>query len=337
MIRHRLLAGAVVALLTAVPGLPGTAAAGPPRGDGLRPCALRPLPLPTGVAHGRATAVDPTGRYVAGIGTRITDGVWEPALLLWQGSRVTAVDTALAEEVVGVNSAGVVIGNAYVTAVQRPWRYQGGRLTDLPVPGSVSGAWVTGINGRGDIVGYGAVEETESTIPLRWPADRPGTVATIGTPPDGAALAVLDDGTVVGSARASAGSSSYAGWVLHPDGQLDRLTVPGRSNAWVLAARDGWAAGVTADDPDGQQHPVRWELATGRATVVDPAVQPVQDVTAGGVVLGLRAVWHPDGVTPLPGAVDGFPGVQAQAIADTGTTVGWTTTDRLTPVRWTGC
>ncbi|QDY09193.1 hypothetical protein FJK98_20200 [Micromonospora sp. HM134] len=336
MIRHRLLAGAVVGLLTAVLGLPGTAPAGPRR-DGLRLCALHPLPLPAGVAHGRATAVDPTGRYVAGIGTRITDGVWEPALLLWQGARVTVVDTALAEDVVGVNSAGVVIGNAYVTAVQRPWRYQNGGLTDLPVPGSVSGAWAAGINGRGDVVGYGAVEATESMIALRWPVDRPGTVETIDTPPDGVAVTVLDDGTVVGSARVSAGSSSYAGWVRRPDGQFVRLTVPGRSNAWVFAARGGWAAGTTGDDPDGQRQPVRWELGTGKATVVDPAVEPVQDVTAGGALLGPRAVWHADGVTPLPGAVAGFPGVQARAVTDTGTAVGWTTTDRFTPVRWTGC
>ncbi|OWV02644.1 hypothetical protein B5D80_25075 [Micromonospora wenchangensis] len=336
MIRHRLLAAAAVGLLTAVAALPGTAPAGPRR-DGLRLCALHPLPLPAGVTHGRATAVDPTGRYVAGIGTRITDGVWEPVLLLWQGARVTAVDTALAEDVVGVNSAGVVIGNAYVTAMQRPWRYQDGRLTDLPVPGNVSGAWVAGINGRGDIVGHGAVEATGSSIALRWPADRPGTVETIDTPPDGAALAVLDDGTVVGNARVSAGSSSYAGWVRRPGGQVVRLTVPGRPNAWVLAARGGWAAGTTGDDPDGDRSPVRWGLDTGKATVVDPAVEPVQDVTAGGVLLGLRAVWHADGVTPLPGAVAGFPDVQARAVTDTGTAVGWTTTDRLTPVRWTGC
>ncbi|WFE93345.1 hypothetical protein [Micromonospora sp. WMMD987] len=335
MIRHRALAGATVGLLAAVLGLPGAALAGP-RGTDTRLCAIHPLPLPTGVALGRAQAVDPTGRFVAGIGSRVVDGVWEQVLLLWRGGRVTAVDTALAEQVVGVNASGVVVGNAFITARPQPWRYQDGRPTDLVVPGSVSGAWVTGINGRGDIVGFGAVEATENAIVLRWPADRPGAVEVVDVLPDATATAVLDDGTILGYGRESLGASSYVGWMLRPDGRLTLLTMPGRRSAYVSAARGGWAVGGAGDDGEEGFAPVRWDLRTGATTMLDPTAGSVEGVTPDGVVLGSWAVWRDGRLTPLPSA-DDVSSLGSEAIADNGTVVGWTNTGRLTPARWTGC
>ncbi|MBM7085872.1 hypothetical protein ACN267_11280 [Micromonospora sp. WMMD734] len=338
MIGQRVFAGAAVGLLTAALALPGSAAAGPRR-DSIGYCALRPLPLPAGLTHGEAQAVDPTGRFVAGIGTRITDGVWEQLLLIWQGNRVTAVDTPLAGEVTGINPAGVVIGNGAMSATYRPWRYQDGQLTELPVPGTVSNVWAEGINARGDIVGRGSVDAAETQVPLRWPADRPGTVETVAPLTDAVANAVLDDGSVVGTSVGPDGPPSYAGWVRRPDGSIRWLSVPGKPRAWASVGRGDWAAGGVDDTPEeGDGTPQRWNLRTGAATPVHPAVGwRIYGVTASGVVLGESAVGHGDRVTPLPGAGNTIRFVRAGAIADNGTVVGWTVGDRLTPVRWTGC
>ncbi|WP_328346076.1 hypothetical protein [Micromonospora sp. NBC_00421] len=338
MVRHRMLAGVAVGLLTAALGLPGAAVAGP-RQDSLRLCVLHPLPLPAEATQGKAEAVDPANRFVAGTGARITDGVWEPLLLLWRGNRVTAVPTPLAGEVTGVNTAGVVIGNGSISATYRPWRYQDGQLTELPVPGTVSNVWATGINARGDIVGHGSVEATETQLPLRWPADRPGTVETVTPLTEGSADAVLDDGSVVGTSVAPGGTTHYAGWVRRPDGGIHWLAVPGKPRSWASAARGDWAAGGADDTPDeGDGTPYRWNLRTGKVTPVHPAVGwRIYGVTTSGVVVGDAAVGHGDRVTPLPGRGGSVHYLKAESIADDGTVVGWTSGGRLSPARWTGC
>ncbi|WP_432906754.1 hypothetical protein ACQP1S_13460 [Micromonospora matsumotoense] len=339
MIHHRTLAGAAVGLLTAALGLPGVAVAGP-RGDSVRLCALHPLPLPAEVTEGKAEAVDPANRFIAGTGIRTTDGVREPMLLLWHGSRVTALPTPLAQEVTGVNTAGVVVGNGFVDGTYRPWRYQDGQFTVLPVPGTVSNVWTAAINARGDIVGDGAVEATESVLPLRWPADRPGTVETIDPPANGGADAVLDDGSVVGTSVAPGGPPDYAGWVRRPDGGIRWLTVPGKPRSWATAARGNWAAGGADDTPDeGDGTPHRWDLRTGTATPVHPAVGwQINGVTTSGVVLGNAAVGHGDQVTPLPGRGGSVGSLRGASIADDGTVVGWIAGGPFSsPVRWTGC
>ena len=63
------------------------------------------------------------------------------------------------------------------------------------------------------------MEATESQLPLRWPADRPGTVETVAPLTDGVANAVLDDGSIVGTSVGPGGPPSYAGWVRRPDGE----------------------------------------------------------------------------------------------------------------------
>ncbi|MFI9638991.1 hypothetical protein ACIG87_02830 [Micromonospora sp. NPDC051925] len=295
--------------------------------------------MPADVTRGLAEAVDPGDRFIAGTGTRITDGVWEPMLLLWQGSRVTAVSTPLLQSVTAVNTAGVVIGDAVVGSSYRPWRYQDGQLTTLPVPETVSDGWPAGINARGDIVGRGSLKTVDRQIALRWPADRPGTVETIG-PAYATADAILDDGTVVGTSAGPTDLSDSAGWVLRPDGRISWLTVPGKPRAWAVAARGNWAAGGVDDTPEeGDGTPQRWDLRTGAATPVHPAVGwRINGVTPSGAVLGDAGVGHGDREwTPLSGPKPGVSGLRAESIADNGTVVGWLLGDRVTPARWTGC
>ncbi|MDH6461946.1 putative membrane protein [Micromonospora sp. A200] len=333
-IPNSLLAGLTAGVLTATLGAPGVAtAATGPRSATL--CTSRPLPMPADVTHGEARAIDPTGRFIAGRGLRITGDVREELLLLWDGPRVTVVPSDPSRRLAAVNRYGVVVGSAFVDGTFRPWRYRYGRLEWLPVPATVSGTWPLGINARGDIVGQGSVEETETALPLLWPADRPGTVEVVDAPADSAAQEILDNGTIVGTAGASGGATGPTAWVRWPDGRIDRLTAPGMTGTWIRAAQGDWAVGGAG--PEGDQTPMRWNLHSGSAVPVHPGLPSVQDVNARGTVLGDRAVDRGDRLVPLPGTVPGAVIIMAWAIADNGTIVGSVNGARLRPMRWNGC
>ncbi|WP_446214056.1 hypothetical protein [Micromonospora sp. IBSANI012] len=333
-IPNSLLAGLTVGVLTATLGAPGIAtAATRPRSATL--CTIRPLPMPADVTHGEARAIDPTGRFVAGRGLRIAGDVREELLLLWDGPRVTVAPSDPHRYLAAVNRYGVMVGSAFVDGTYRPWRYRDGRLEWLPAPATVSQSWPLGINARGDIVGHGSVEETETALPLLWPADRPGTVEVVDAPANSAAQEILDDGTIVGTAGPSGGATGPTAWVRRPDGRIGRLTAPGTTGTWIRAAQGDWAVGGAG--PEGAQVLMRWNLRSGATVPVHPGLPSVQDVNARGAVLGDRAVDRGDRLVPLPGAVPGAVIIMAWAIADNGTIVGSTNGTGLRPVRWSGC
>ncbi|MFE9191763.1 hypothetical protein ACFYL6_19355 [Micromonospora sp. NPDC007208] len=293
--------------------------------------------------NGRALEVDPTGRFIAGVGYRIGDDDEQPLLLLWAGTlrrpgpgvwdepRLTVVTTEAPGQVENINRYGVAVGNAVVDNVYRPWRYRNGRLEWLPVPPTVSNTSALGINSRGDIVGLGAVEETETTLPLLWPADRPGTVEVIDAPSNASAREILDDGTIIGTA-------GNFGWVRHPDARTDRLTAPGAQWSGISAAQGTWAVGrIGTGSEDGDSTLVRWDLRTGVASAVNPALVSTQDVNSRGTVLGDRAVDHGDRLVALGGAIPGVQDPFGWGIADNGLVVGSVNGSRLRPARWINC
>ncbi|WP_435205026.1 hypothetical protein [Micromonospora sp. bgisy143] len=335
--RNGFLAGLTAGILVATLGLPGVATAGP-QARTVSACTLRPLPLPADL-NGQARAVDPTGRFIAGPGYRIDGEDRQPLLLLWatrpgawNQPRLTVVEFQTEPQVYGINRYGVAIGTAYVGDVYRPWRYVQGRLEWLPVPSVVANVSVHSINAGGDIVGTGAVEETETALPLLWPAGRPGTVEVIDAPSSSSgAVEIFDDGTIVGG-------TGVFGWVRHPDGRTDRLTVPGARWARVQAARGNWAVGrfgIGSEDEDSTL--VRWDLRTGLANALHPALVSTQDVNSQGTVLGDRVVDHGDRLVSLPGAIPGVQTIIGWQIADDGLVVGYVNGSRLLPVRWTDC
>ncbi|MEU5941431.1 hypothetical protein ABZ807_20115 [Micromonospora sp. NPDC047548] len=330
-IPHRFLAGPAAGILTAALVAPGVATAAT-RPHSATLCTSRPLPMPADVTHGEARAIDPVGRFIAGRGLRVTGDVSEELLLLWDGPRVTVVPSDPSRRVAAVNRYGVVVGSAFVDGTYRPWRYRDGRWEWLPVPATVSGTWPLGINARGDVVGHGSVEESESALPLLWPVDRPGTVEAVDGVATGVAKEIFDDGTIVGT---SAGATTLTAWVRRPDGRIDSLTAPGTTRTWVQAAQGDWAVGGAG--PEGDQTPMRWNLRTGSPVPVHPGLPAVQDVNARGTVLGDRAVDRDGRLVPLPGTVPGAVNIAAWAIADNGTIVGSRHGSALRPVRWTGC
>lgn len=340
-VRNKFLVGLTAGVLTATLGLPGAATAEPKRRT-VPVCALRPLPLPADMI-GRATAVDPTGRFIAGIGYRFDGDDWQALLLLWAGTpqrpgpgvwnepRLTVVALGALQQVETINRYGVSVGNAFVDNVYRPWRYRDGRLEWLPVLPTVSNTWALGINSRGDIVGQGAVEETETSLPLLWPADRPGTVEVIDAPSNASAREILDDGTIIGSAGSS-------GWVRHPDATTGLLTAPGARWSGVTAAQGNWAVGrIGTGSVDEDSILVRWDLRTGVASAVHPALVSTQDVNSRGTVLGDRAVDHGDRLVALGGAIPDVQAPFAWEIADDGLVVGSVNGPRLRPARWINC
>ncbi|WP_433113403.1 hypothetical protein [Micromonospora sp. CA-246542] len=335
--RNTFLAGLTAGVLVVTLGLPGVATAVPQARTGSA-CTLRPLPLPADL-NGQARAVDPTGRFIAGPGYRVDGEDRQPLLLLWatrpgvwNQPRLTVVEFQTEPQVDSINRYGVAIGTAYVGDVHRPWRYTQGRLEWLPVPPVVANVSVHSINARGDIVGSGAVEETETALPLLWPADRPGTVEVIDIPPHYGAVEIFDDGTIVGG-------TGVSGWVRHPDGTTDRFTVPGARWVYVYGARGNWAVGrfgIGSEDEDST--PVRWDLRTGVATALHPALGFPQAVNSQGVVLGTRVVDHGDRLVTLPGAIPDVQIVISGGIADDGLVVGYVNGGtRLLPARWTDC
>lgn len=154
--RRQILAGVAAGLMTASLGVaatPGAATAA--TGQGIRPCALRPLAFPADAYRATADAIDPTGRFIAGSGRRhTTGGATEPLLLVWDEGRLTSVASPLVKEIADVNADGAVIGNGWVNGVSQPWRYRAGQLESLPT-GTFSYVGVAAINGSGNVVGFG--------------------------------------------------------------------------------------------------------------------------------------------------------------------------------------
>ncbi|MDO3704374.1 hypothetical protein Q3W71_22175 [Micromonospora sp. C28SCA-DRY-2] len=330
--RRRILAGVAAGLLTAALGVastPGAATADP--GRSIRLCALRPLAYPADSYRASADAIDPSGRYIAGSGLRTTGGVNQRLLLVWDGGRLTTVESAITDTVVDVNSSGVVVGNGWENSIGRPWRYQAGRVEFLPVVPSY-GIWVTGINGAGDIIGYGTSATTNESFPLLWPAARPGTVEVLDAPATGQTDGITEDGTIVGTGGSF---TEPTGWVRTPDGEVRELTVPGARSARVLGAGGRYAIGwVDLGGPNTVK--VRWDLTSGASIGIDPRFEWLTDVNRHGVVVGGDRISRGTGSVVLPGGGTGV-GIGATAISDNGIVVGFQNGTRISPVRWTGC
>ncbi|PWU50335.1 hypothetical protein DLJ47_24330 [Micromonospora sp. S4605] len=330
--RRRILAGVAAGLLTASLGVAGTAgAATAATGKSIRLCTLRPLAYPADSYRASADAIDPTGRYIAGSGLRTTGGVNQPLLLIWDGGRLTTIESSIADTVVDVNSSGVVVGNGWENSIGRPWRYHAGRVEFLPVVPS-DGIWVTGINGAGDIVGYGASPMTSESFPLRWPAARPGTVEVLDAPSTGQTDGITEDGTIVGTAGSF---TTPTGWVRTPAGEVRELTVPGARSARVLGAGGRYAIGwVDLGGPNTVN--VRWDHTSGASVGLDPRFDWLTDVNRHGVVVGSNRISRGTSSVVLPGGGTGV-SVGANAISDNGIVVGFQRGTRISPVRWTGC
>ncbi|MEV1330409.1 hypothetical protein AB0J20_12635 [Micromonospora costi] len=307
---------------------PSAATAGP----GTRGCTISALPYPADAYRATADAIDPTGRFVAGSGLRVTDTGNQPLLLIWARGTLTTVESALVDTVADVNASGVVIGNGYRDGIELPWRYHGGKVEPLPLPAS-GGAHATAINRAGDIVGSGPDPQTGETVALLWPAARPGTVQVLDAPADAVAEGINDNGTIVGTAGAFA---EWTTWLRRPGGTVQPLSVPGARTTIAVAVAGRWAVGH-ADLGGTSTTMVRWNLRTGSYTRLSADVPWLDDVNARGVAIGADRVTAGATSRVLPGSGERT-SVGTRAIADNGVIVGFRNSyGQVRPVRWTGC
>ncbi|WP_433536932.1 hypothetical protein ACQPZK_03610 [Micromonospora sp. CA-249363] len=328
--RRRMLAGTAAGLLTASLGvaLSSTATAAPARTTASA-CTISTLPYPTDTYRADASAIDPSGRFVAGTALRVGASDNQYLLLVWDGQQLTETVTPRnGLDPVDVNESGTVIANGWAeNGIARPWTYRNGKLEQLPVLPS-TGIVVTGINSAGDIVGYGSDIVPGEYSALRWPAARPGTVEVLDAPANAQPTGITANGTIVGQAGPF---GDWTGWVRRPNGKVKPLAVSGGGSTVVNAAAGHWAIGqvwLGGDNPAK----VRWDLRNGSHTILDPEAG-LDDVNAKGVVVGGALVTRGATSRVLPGGSN----VGAKAIADTGAIVGFRNADRVTPVRWTGC
>ncbi|GAA0247493.1 hypothetical protein GCM10010492_53970 [Saccharothrix mutabilis subsp. mutabilis] len=234
-----------------------------------------------------------------------------------------------------VNDAGVVVGYGIATGFTvYPLRWdRPDRPVRLPVPPNTRSSLATGVNRAGVVIGR-AVTTNNVVLALRWNPDQRLVELR---PLDGGSseVAAVDDrGTAVGWTRSATGVRAVR-W--DDEGNpADLGTLPGGTQSSANAINDGGLILGSADDADGQWHPVVWQRDGSISTVpLTTAVAVNNRGTIAGTLehaVTLRA----DGrVTDLGlpfGATNSYP----IAINDRGTVLGGIRTPegRQRAVRW---
>lgn len=252
----------------------------------LADCTVEQVPgtAPSGIA-----VVDPAGRTVVGT-------IGDAVVRVEQG-RVVPYPGATGQ-VVAVNDAGVIIGYDEVDRLshQLAWSYRDGTKTTLPRLPGYAYSYPRAVNARGDVVGAAMGEAGDDTVPVIWPADRPGTVqplampAAFGYPGTGSseAVGVLADGTVLGMVRGAPTRWS-------PDGTPALLALPpGHDLAHVLLVAGGEAYGTARVTGQNRTVAVRWSLSLNMVDVVVGVPHDITGATPDGWLITTD-----DGIQPL--------------------------------------
>jgi hypothetical protein len=253
-----------------------------------------PLDVQPGLPIG-VTAMDPTGRYIAGTyGPPPTYGEVTASVggqpVLWDNGvgRVLPVGGEHVNfvHVSSVNRHGWVVGTsstdlgessvAWISRDATSWEV-------LPMPAGYESARAAAINDRGDVVG--TVFGGSSSDLVVWSPDDEGgwTTRVIDTMTWTTTLAIDDDGTV------TAFVTGRQPHLWHSDGtrtsppQLDHLP-------WVnpIQVRGDWAVATTAVPVGDSPVPtdtvlLRWNIRTGETDLIDG---PVESIWLGATVNG---------------------------------------------------
>ena len=239
--RHRVAGGtaiatvaAVVASAVAAGGLRSTAgpedlsvtgtAASSTKPDAPATCRVDRLPVPAGHPRSLVTGGDPSGRFIVGRAYASRGFVAKHPLLIWDDGKPATVDMPGDDELFhDINSAGVAVGAAFTGHdTQSAYVYRDGKLSRLPAPAGTVEARAVGEDGT--IVGnLGRGGPEEPRVPLLWrdPTAQPERIPLPPGFPEGEAIDVDTDGTVVimvssaGSRGPDGGDHAY---VRHPDG-----------------------------------------------------------------------------------------------------------------------
>jgi probable HAF family extracellular repeat protein len=260
-----------------IAGLPSKVA--PSKAPPAEACTVDRLPLP----GADAMHVDPTGTYISLDQIVEIGGAYHP--VLWSnGHQVTVPLPAGAAnaQVNAINAHGVLVGMALTEGGhQSAFVYRDGKATHLPSLKGFGRSTAWGINAAGDIVGD-AFNDSGGDAPVLWPANAPSTVRKLGS--NGSALAIGDDGTIVGTR-----GDGDTPWVWNGPGAGHALRTPRDApHGKAFAIRGDWVAGwVSAGG--GPVPAARWNLRDGAVQVFTNMVGPATNVNArGDLVNGLE-------------------------------------------------
>ncbi|HEX5596864.1 MAG TPA: hypothetical protein VFX61_12745 [Micromonosporaceae bacterium] len=297
-------------------------------------CMMQTLPVPENTYRSDVAAIDSSGRFIVGSAIVRKDTDTYP-VLLWDHDRLTSFNPPVPNGYpVDVNSDGVVVGNSPGYPASPPWKYRNGVATLLPVIDPADQTTVVAINSLGDIAGMGWTSSGES-YGLLWRADSPGTAQVINIPAASTITGLTDDGTIIGYA----GGAESTAWMRTPSGLVFPLVGPdGDADGYVLAASGRWAVGQGRQA--GALVGLRWDLRTGRSTVLDSrlGLNPT-DVNAHGAVLAGDQLQLGNTVLTLP-SPDPNQVVAGRALADNRTVAGFHNNrvpGGVRAVRWIGC
>ncbi len=355
--RKAITATAVAAALTtsALTAAPLTAAAQNVP-EAARTCALKILPIPTGLPSTKVTGMSRDGSVIAYQADPPNTGDPDAPVVrypfLYAGGKVTKVPMAGEwQEITDVNSKGVGVGHAEVNGTWRPYVWRDGKLTRL-----LGGrGFAHGINEKGDIVGrlQGPLDdpnnsETGATVwwagttnPVRLPLPK-----TVG---HGTATAIANDGRIVGHVTVNGLSKPY---IWYPNGTGKYLPMPaGVKFADALSEpmeiNGDWVSGILRA-PGIAAPGIRWNLAKGTAEMTklgrdyeNVGIGP--DGTTVGVLYNTPTAAYQTGGTvfKLPGVVDPAASINwdnAEAISADGSLIAgtaWAGNNTWNAVTWT--
>jgi probable HAF family extracellular repeat protein len=176
----------------------------------------------------------------------------------WQLSDVGGLPGAGANRPDAINSAGVVIGSTHLTADKdspiHAWVWSSGKFTDLSP--QASRGFATGINSRGEVVGYPVSEKDR--IGYVYSRGRYSALPPLTGDTSTAPAAINDAGMVVGSSRTASVSHAVA-WNAGAVSSLGSLP-GGLSSAAASVNNSGVATGTSDAGPRGpsgiRQHAV---------------------------------------------------------------------------------
>ncbi|MFC0623392.1 hypothetical protein [Kribbella deserti] len=317
--RKAITATAVVAALTTTALTAPLTSAAQDTPEAARTCALKTLPIPTGLLHTKVTGMSRDGSVVAYYAVPFDHNEPPRYPYLYANGKATKVPMPGEGQVLAdVTSKGVAVGYAKVNDAWLPYVWRDGKLTRL-----LGGrGFAYGINEKGDIVGelWGPAgdpgnNETGATV---W---RAGTTNPVRLPLPknavrGSATAVANDGRIVGHVTMGGDlSGDTLPYIWNVNGTGRFLPMPAGvqladANAHPMEINGDWvggylhAPGITAPG-------IRWNLAKGTAEMTKlgrdyEKVGIGPDGTTVGVLYNTPTAAYQTGDTvfKLPGALD---------------------------------
>jgi probable HAF family extracellular repeat protein len=178
----------------------------------------------------------------------------------------------------GINNSGRIVGEsepdmnsrAYATA------WNNGKLSTMGTVGGSGLGIALKINAAGEMVGYSANAAGDER-PTLWKDGSPVDLGTLGGP-DGMALAINNQGQIVGTSAAPHGAGFTTHATLWHRGTVTDLGTLGGSYSGASAINNYGQVVGSSTGPDERRHPVIWRSAT--ASPVD--IGTLVDASAAG-------------------------------------------------------